>query len=183
MIIVFLYPFFRRVRHDMSCAVKTHFFPVRGKKRFLDSKESRPEEGSSGLLSQAGSLRAKPGSPLSKWGVAWESRIPLVRCVFLLTDIVPRSQPAARRLQNHTAPCMLFAHAALSADGCAIKASSFRLETHNVRYPRKKCQDRENVIRAQRPFSLWSPRTVSLFGQEPKREMGLDNAQVTISEQ
>jgi hypothetical protein len=27
---------------------------------------------------------------------------------------------------------------------------------------------------SQRPFSLWSPRTVSLFGQEPKREMGLD---------
>jgi hypothetical protein len=26
----------------------------------------------------------------------------------------------------------------------------------------------------ERPFSLWSPRTVSLFGQVPKREMGLD---------
>ena len=30
------------------------------------------------------------------------------------------------------------------------------------------------VTRARRLFSLWSPRTVSLFGQEPKREMGLD---------
>ena len=28
--------------------------------------------------------------------------------------------------------------------------------------------------RVEAPFSLWSPRTVSLFGQVPKREMGLD---------
>jgi hypothetical protein len=33
------------------------------------------------------------------------------------------------------------------------------------------------------PFSLWSPRTVSLFGQVPKREMGLEYAQVRHGEQ
>ena len=77
----------------MTCVIKTHFFPIRGKKRFLDSKESQPEEESSGLLSEMGSPRAKPGSTLSKWGVAWVRRIPLVRYAVLLTGIVPRTSP------------------------------------------------------------------------------------------
>ena len=34
--------------------------------------------------------------------------------------------------------------------------------------------DGQRETRVEAPFSLWSPRTVSLFGQVPKREMGLD---------
>ena len=50
------------------------------------------------------------------------------------------------------------------------------LATGFVLYPlsASKPSDNTNATRAQRPFSLWSPRTVSLFEQEPKREMGLD---------
>ena len=45
-------------------------------------------------------------------------------------------------------------------------------KTSDIRGYRLKACQRETRVEA--PFSLWSPRTVSLFGQVPKREMGLD---------
>lgn len=81
------------VRRDVGCAVQDPFLSRRGKKRFLDSKERRPEEVSSGLHEEAGSPRAEPGSPLYQWGVPWVRRIPLGRCRVLLTGLVPRTEP------------------------------------------------------------------------------------------
>ena len=117
-----------------------------------------------------GSLREKPWSPLKQWGVVWEYRIPLVRCTVLLTNFVPRNQPAARRLrprQRRERKRSLPRTAARPNYSFSDRTS----ETHDIRerYARKKTM----ISASGSPFLSYTGRgAFFLFGQEPKRKNG-----------
>ena len=170
-----------RVHHGGTCVKQKPFLSGCGKKRFLDSKERQPEEVSSGLHVHVGSLREKPWSPLKQWGVVWEYRIPLVRCTVLLTNFVPRNQPAARRLrprQRRERKRSLPRTAARPNYSFSDRTS----ETHDIRerYARKKTM----ISASGGPFLSYTGRgAFFLFGQEPKRKNGGRNEQVMYDEQ
>ena len=150
----------------VSCVEQDPFLSGCGKKRFLDSKERQPEEVSSGLHAKMGNPRAEPGSPLLEWGVAWAHRIPLVRCIVLLTLIVPRSEPAARRAWTMT-------QAAPSADGCAM---AYRLSDRTCGFVPPRAAAKRHGIPSNAISGLFLSYTgrgaFFLFGQEPKRKNG-----------
>ncbi len=163
-----LYRFCFKRSEAISCSGQDPFLSRWGKKRFLDSKERQPEEVSSGLLAEAGSLRAEPKSPLSEWGVPWVRRGPLP---LRLTSDESRTThgAAARRLYTRQRRKR---KRSLPRKQCG-NVSFLRPDDRNARYPREKGLDLANDTRVSAPFSfLHRARRYLSFRARPKRKIG-----------
>ena len=106
------YRFLSACSQKASCVFQEPFlFPLAEREMVLIlQRERRPEEVSSGLLAETGSLREEPGSPLKQFRVAAGHAF-RCRCAILLTKSVPRtnprlagSQPRQRRERSEAIP-------------------------------------------------------------------------------